>query len=85
MLTAMQPRPPQPPRPSLPVVHSDTKYAGLVTDGARTDDGTLCTVIFAHEAYHRLAVFPHGDAKLGARLGRTDALRLADWLWERFG
>ncbi|MGH3870866.1 MAG: hypothetical protein ACRDSR_05000 [Pseudonocardiaceae bacterium] len=46
-------------------------------EGRRTDDAALCTLVVVHEVGGTWAWYPHGETQLGARLTRTDAVKVA--------
>ncbi|MGQ0779268.1 MAG: hypothetical protein ACT4NY_33450 [Pseudonocardiales bacterium] len=57
----------------------------MVIEGTRTDDGNQCTLVAVHERTGGLALYPHGDTKLGVRLARAEALKMAQAILDDAG
>ena len=64
-------------RGDKPVVQHKNERSRIVVEGRRTDDGALCTLVVVREVGGTWALHPHGDAKLGVRLARAEALKVA--------
>lgn len=49
----------------------------MVAVGKRTDDGSQCSLLAVSETGGAWALYPHGADKLGVRLPKDEAQRLA--------
>lgn len=63
--------------PEKPVKQHKDERDRVVVDGRRTDDGDTCTLVVVREFGGTWVLYPHGDAKLGVRLPRAEALKMA--------
>lgn len=63
--------------PDKTVMQRQNELSRVVAVGKRTDDGSLCTLLAVSETGGVWALYPHGAGKLGVRLPRDEAQRLA--------
>ncbi|MGH3939119.1 MAG: hypothetical protein ACRDTG_10890 [Pseudonocardiaceae bacterium] len=60
------------------VMQRDNERSRLAVDGRLVADGQRCTFLVIHErAGGTWAIYPHGVGKLGVRLGKADAVKVA--------
>ena len=55
----------------------ENEWSRMVATGKRTDDGTPCELLAVNEIGGAWALYPHGGTRLGVRLPRDEAQRLA--------
>lgn len=59
------------------VMQRDNEQSRVILDGRLVEGGGRCTFLAVHERTGAWAMYPHGAGKLGVRLSRTEAIRVA--------
>lgn len=55
----------------------DNERSRVVLDGRLVEDGQRCSCVVIGERNGNWAMYPHGAGKLGVRLSKTEAVKLA--------
>ncbi|MGH3903044.1 MAG: hypothetical protein ACRDTE_02415 [Pseudonocardiaceae bacterium] len=59
------------------VMQRENETSRVNLDGRRTDDGARCTLVAIRELGGSWALYPHGADKLGVRLHKEEAAKVA--------
>lgn len=59
------------------LMQRDNEQSRVILDGRLVEGGDRCTFLAVHERTGTWAMYPHGAGKLGVRLSRTEAIRVA--------
>ncbi len=61
------------------VIQRDNEHGRIAVDGRLIADDQQCTFLVIHERTGGTwAIYPHGVGKLGVRLAKVDAVRVAE-------
>ena len=59
------------------VMQRENEQSRVILDGRLVEGGDRCTFLAVHERTGAWAIYPHGAGKLGVRLPRAEAVKVA--------